>query len=242
MSMTLGMKCRVALWQGPPIPLVRGALRGADQGNGMIGRATYGQDGKRSVRFLRMTNILLIDGHPDPDPGRFVHALADAYAAGTQAGGHAVRRLDLATMEIPILRSRSEWTAAPPPAIAAAQDDIRWAQHLVIFYPLWLGDVPALLKAFLEQVARPGFALAEGTMPKPLLGGRSARLVVTMGMPAFFYRFYFGAHSVKSFERNILKLVGIKPVASSLVGNVEGAADARVQWLETMGEHGAAGN
>lgn len=52
--------------------------------------------------------------------------------------------------------------------------------------PLWLGDVPALLKAFLEQIARPRFALAQGTMPKPLVKGRSARLIVTMGMPAFF--------------------------------------------------------
>lgn len=179
--------------------------------------------------------ILIIDGHPDPGAGRFVHALADAYAAGAKEGGHPVRRLDLSGIDIPILRSRADWTdGVPAPAIAEAQEAIRWAEHLVILYPLWLGDMPALLKAFLEQVARPGFALAQGTMPKPLLKGRSARLVVTMGMPAFFYRFYFGAHSVKSFERNILKLVGIAPVAHSLIGNVEGAPEAREAWLDTM--------
>ena len=110
----------------------------------------------------------------------------------------------------------------------------------MILYPLWLGDMPALLKAFLEQVARPGFALEQGTMPKPLLGGRSARLVVTMGMPAFFYRFFYGAHSVKSFERNILKLVGIKPVSSSLIGNVEGDEADRTSWLAEMRELGSA--
>lgn len=190
-----------------------------------------------------MTNILLIDGHPDPDRGRFVHALADAYARGAASADHHVRRLELATMDIPLLRSRAEWMdSAPSAVIAAAQDDIRWARHLVFFYPLWLGDMPALLKAFLEQIARPGFALAEGAMPKPLLGGRSARIVVTMGMPAFFYRFYFGAHSVRSFERNILKLAGIKPVASSLVGNVEGAAASRVKWLDKMNQHGVSGD
>ncbi len=203
--------------------------------------ATDGDDPGRRLKPLSMTNILLIDGHPDPDRGRFIHALADAYADGAASAGHDVRRLDLATMDIPILRTRVEWMETPPtPAIAAAQEDIRWAQHLVFFYPLWLGDMPALLKAFLEQVARPGFALAEGTMPKPLLGGRSARIVVTMGMPAFFYRYYFGAHSVKSFARNILKLAGIKPVASSLIGNVEGDATARDEWLDTMRELGAA--
>ena len=188
-----------------------------------------------------MKRILLIDGHPDPDPGRFIHALAQAYADGATVAGHEVRRLDLATMDIPFLRTRSDWTdAAPPPDIGDAQADIHWAEHLVILYPLWLGDMPAVLKAFLEQVARPGFALEQGTMPKPLLGGRSARLVVTMGMPAFFYRFFYGAHSVKSFERNILKLVGIKPVSSSLIGNVEGDEAARTGWLAEMRELGSA--
>ncbi|MEZ0242998.1 MAG: NAD(P)H-dependent oxidoreductase [Sphingomonas sp.] len=179
--------------------------------------------------------ILVIDGHPDPDRGRFIHALADAYSDGAGLSGHEVRRLELATMDIPFLRSRAEWTdGTPVPEIVAAQEAILWADHIVFFYPLWLGDVPALLKAFLEQVARPGFALSQGTMPKPLLKGRSARLVVTMGMPAFFYRFYFAAHSVKSFERNILKFVGIKPVEHTLIGNVEGDAETREQWLDTL--------
>lgn len=188
-----------------------------------------------------MTRILLVDGHPDPDRGRFVHALADAYADAATGSGHEVTRIELATLAFPMLRSRAEWMDhAPAPAIAAAQAEIGRADHIVFFYPLWLGDMPALLKAFLEQVARPGFAIGEGRMPKPLLRGRSARLVVTMGMPAFFYRFYYGAHSVRSFKRNILKLAGIDPVASSLVGDVEGDADARAGWLSKMAELGAA--
>lgn len=186
--------------------------------------------------------ILIIDGHPDADRGRFIHTLADAYAAGANDSGHVVQRLDLATMDFPMLHSRSEWTqGAPPLAIADAQEAIRQADHIVFLYPLWLGDMPALLKAFLEQVMRPGFALAEGTMPKPLLKGRSARLVVTMGMPAFFYRYYYGAHSVKSFERNILKLAGIKPVEHSLIGNIEGDPEARARWLTTLRDLGWGG-
>jgi putative NADPH-quinone reductase len=189
-----------------------------------------------------MTNIALIDGHPDADRAHFIHALADAYASAASKAGHNVRRIELATLDFPLLRSRSDWTdGAPCAAIAGAQDTIGWAEHLLFLYPLWLGDMPALLKGFLEQVARPGFALAEGRMPKPLLGGRSARLVVTMGMPAFFYRFFYGAHSVKSFERNILKLAGIAPVRSTLIGNVEGEAAERSDWLDKLADLGARG-
>jgi hypothetical protein len=59
-----------------------------------------------------------------------------------------------------------------------------------------------------------------------------------MGMPAIFYRFYFGAHSVKSFERNILKLVGVKPVRHTLVGGVEGSPEDREKALDTLFELG----
>jgi putative NADPH-quinone reductase len=80
------------------------------------------------------------------------------------------------------------------------------AQHLVIVFPLWHGTMPALLKAFLEQVMRPGVALEyrKHGFSRGLLAGRSVRLVVTMGMPALIYRWYFRAHGVRGLERSIL--------------------------------------
>ncbi|HET9428905.1 MAG TPA: NAD(P)H-dependent oxidoreductase [Allosphingosinicella sp.] len=182
-----------------------------------------------------MTRVLIIDGHPDASSARFVHALANAYADAAQ-GRHEVRRLDLASLDFPILRRRSDWQDGPaPPAIVSAQEAIRWADHIVILFPLWLGDMPALLKAFFEQVARPGFAFRYGKgLPEKLLKGRSARIVVTMGMPGLFYRFVYRAHSLKSLKRNILQFVGISPVRISVVGAVEGDAKRRSAWLERM--------
>jgi putative NADPH-quinone reductase len=105
--------------------------------------------------------------------------------------------------------------------------------------------MPALLKGFLEQVARPGFAIGrygEKAMPKKLLAGRSARIVVTMGMPAPVFRWFFFAHSLKALKRNILGFVGISPVRDTLVGSIEGMSPAaRGQWLQRMGRLGAAG-
>jgi len=180
--------------------------------------------------------ILVIDGHPDPDRARLVHALADRYSEGALSLEHEVRRIDLATMEIPILRSRTEWAEDQPlPTIADAQASIAWANHIVFFYPLWLGDVPALLKAFLEQVMRPGFALNDqASLGGGLLRGKSATVVVTMGMPAAFYALWFRSHSVKSLERNILRFVGIGPVHHILYGAVEQSAAKRERWLDNM--------
>jgi putative NADPH-quinone reductase len=168
--------------------------------------------------------ILLIQGHPDRSPGRYLRALANAYREGALEKGHELRVLDLAEIQVPLLRSSEEWQSRRmAPSIREAQELIRWARHLVLFYPLWLGEMPALVKAFLEQALRPGFAmqLQENGRWKKLLGGRSARVVISMGMPAPVYRWYFGAHSLKSLERNILGFCGIRPVRHTLVGNVE---------------------
>ena len=178
-----------------------------------------------------MTRILLIQGHPDPAPTHFGHALAHAYRDGAIEGGHEIRQIEVAALDFPLLRTQQEWMNEPvPPALRPAQQDILWAEHLVLFFPLWLGDMPALLKGFLEQVARPGFALGRAAghdMPEKLLAGRSARVVVTMGMPAMVYRYYFRAHSVKSLERNILGFVGIAPVHETLIGQVDAPDVAR---------------
>lgn len=192
------------------------------------------------MRVMSSRRILLIQGHPDPKGGHLCHALAQAYADGAAEAGHKLRRVEVALLDFPLLRSADSWEREPlPPVLQPAQDDIEWAQHLVLFFPLWLGDMPALLKGFLEQVARPGFAFKHSrdgnSFGKKGLTGRSARLVVTMGMPAAVYRYYFRAHAVRALERNVLGFVGIAPVHETLLGLVEGTrAEERARWLDKL--------
>lgn len=189
--------------------------------------------------------ITIIQGHPDPDDEHLCHALANAYRSGAEHAGHEVRYVAVAALTFPMIRSKDDFEHGErPPAIQEAQSMIRTSDHLVFVYPLWLGTMPAVLKAFLEQVFRYDFAFR----PEPggrftrLLEGRSARVVVTMGMPVLAYRWYFGAHSLKNLERNILKFAGISPVRESLFGMVENvSAEKRQHWLEHMEQLGAAG-
>lgn len=189
--------------------------------------------------------IAIIDGHPDPDPARLCHALAQAYADGAEAEGHEARAITVSRLDLPLLRSASEWQTTPGlSALGDCQAKIAWADHLVFVYPLWLGAMPALLKGFLEQAFRPGFALKTGerALGGGLLTGKSARIVVTMGMPASIYRWYFGAYSPKSFERNVLRFVGIGPIRETLIGSVAAADDAdRARWIERMRHLGREG-
>jgi putative NADPH-quinone reductase len=166
-------------------------------------------------------SVAVIQGHPDPSGGRLCHALAEAYAAGAAGGGHEVNRVEVAHLEFPILRTREDFEQGQvPPTLVAAQQAIVSAQHLVIVFPLWHGTMPALLKAFLEQIMRPGVALEyrRHGFPRALLTGRSAHLVFTMGMPMLIYRWYFRAHGVRGLERSVLKFAGVRPVRETLFG------------------------
>lgn len=190
--------------------------------------------------------ITIVQGHPDPAGGHFVNALADAYERAARDTGHQVKRIDVARLSFPLLHNADEWQWQPPAeSIAAAQQAIAWAGHVVILYPLWLGDMPALLKAFFEQTLRPGFAIgnaAPGRLPKKLLAGRSARVVVTMGMPALFYKLYYRAHTLKSLKRNILEFCGVSPVRATVIGMVEGSKEARDGWLTRLAVLGNEGS
>ena len=193
------------------------------------------------------SKILLIVGHPDPEPKRFCRALADSYAEGAESAGHQIRRVDIASLDFPLLRSQDEFKADKvPAALKDAVDALTWSDHVVFVFPLWLGTMPALLKGFLEQVMRPGVAFAYpeaggSGWPKTILKGRSARLVVTMGMPGFVYRLWFLGHGIAGLRRNILGFVGIQPVRQTFYGLVEGVSDARRKaWLDEMRSLGAA--
>ncbi len=178
----------------------------------------------RTGSVVMSKSICIINGHPDGAPERFVAALCEVYAKGAVAGGHEVSRLNIADLPIDFLSSEAEFASAPSAAIIEVQDAILAADHLVLAYPLWLGTIPARLKAFLEQVGRAGFLLDTGgdsnNWPVRRMRGKSVRLIVTMGMPGFAYRLLFGAHSLKGLEAGIFRMAGFSPVRHTILGGV----------------------
>lgn len=188
--------------------------------------------------------ILIIDGHPDPARGHLCHALADAYVDGALASGKETRLISVAEAPVEVLRTAAEFASAPKSEhILGAQADIVWADHLVMVFPLWLGGAPALLRAFLEQTARGNFfAAAEGTGIRQKFKGKSARIIVTMGMPSIIYRLMFHAHGVKNIMQGVLGFAGFGPVRLTLFGAIENAKPRkqreRIEAVRMLGREG----
>ena len=179
----------------------------------------------RSRTTMAASRILIIQGHPDPRGDHFCHALADSYErrAAAVARGAPGRRRAVSTSRC------CAASASGTPAFAAAALAKVQQRHRLGRSPG--ADLPALARRHAGAAqGLPRAGCASGLRDRrrrprragaKLLQGRSARIVVTMGMPAFVYRWYFGAHSIRSLERNILRFVGIAPVRRSLIGLVE---------------------
>lgn len=190
--------------------------------------------------------IALIQGHPDPDPGHLCRALGEDYAEAARGAGHEVTVIDVATLDFPMLTNPDDFnTGAPPPSLADAQAAILAADHLVVVFPLWLGTLPALTKGFFEQVLHRAVAFepSDGNgWPKGKLTGKSARIIVTMGMPVPVFRIWFLSHGVKLLERSILGVVGVHPIRETLFGMVHAVStEKRWGWIKTVRDLGAKG-
>ncbi len=160
--------------------------------------------------------------------------MAKHYQTAAEAAGHQVTHIDVGTLDFPLLTSKAEWeTGVTPEALLPAQAAILTADHLVIIYPLWLGCMPAKLKGFLEQILRPSLTKEAGSPVewRALFKGCSARVIVTMGMPALFYRLFYRAHGLKLLCRNILSFSGVAPIRTTVVGMVEKQTDRGLKHL-----------
>ena len=188
--------------------------------------------------------ILIIDGHPDPDRSRLGHALVDAYLHGAMESGKETRLITVAEAPVEVLRTARDFAVAPTsPHIISAQSDLSWADHVVLVFPLWLGGAPAVLRAFLEQIACGSFfAETSGRGIRSKFKGRSARVIVTMGMPTFVYRLMFHAHGVRNIMQGVLGFAGYAPVRATLLGAAESVGpreqNRRLERVRTLGREG----
>lgn len=193
-----------------------------------------------------MARIFVLNAHPHGDSAHYCHALASAYEAGARSAGHDVRRMNLASIAPEMLLDPADFDTPPTrPAMLTAREAVADAQHIALVFPLWLGTVPAALKAFFEQLARGGFAIEQdpqGGWPVQHLKGRSARIIVTMGMPALAYRLWFLNAGVSNLRRLILGLSGVSPIRQTTIGGIGAmTGQRRARWLAKIEALGRAG-
>lgn len=186
-----------------------------------------------------MKKILIINAHPKENS--FCFALAKKYSEAIKSKNHDFQFLNLNKLN---LEKFIKYTHEQKPDLSEdllkSQELISWADHLVFVYPTWWASPPALLKVFFEVIFLSGFAFkyqkSKGFAPKwdKLLLGKSARLIVTMDSPPFYYKLFVGDPGFKMMK-DIMNFCGIKPVYKNYFGSVKMSSDKRRQkWLDKV--------
>jgi NAD(P)H dehydrogenase (quinone) len=188
-----------------------------------------------------MRKILIINGHPDKES--FCNSLAESYKKGADSTGANSKLVNVYDLKFnPILNQGYRLITELEPDLLEIQQDILNADHLVLVYPNWWGTYPALLKGFIDRVFLPGFAfkyLEKSPLPAKLLKGKTARLIVTMDTPAWYYFLVNRRPGHNSMKIGILGFSGIKPVRISSFSPIKSSDDKkRKQWLKEIEELG----
>ena len=190
-----------------------------------------------------MKNIVVINAHPDKES--FCFALAESYKMGAYKSSANVKLIHLIDLKFnPILTFGYRKISELEPDLVQIQEDILWANHLVFVYPNWWSTFPALLKGFIDRVFVPGFAFKyreNSPFWDKLLKGKTARLIVTMDTPIWYYWIINRNAGHNAMKIGVLEFCGIKPVKIKVFSGIKTSDEAkRKKWLnevEQLGYH-----
>lgn len=184
-----------------------------------------------------MREILIINGHPDKES--FCYNLAETYKMGAEKSGANCRLIHLNDLDFnPNLRYGYRLRMELEPDLLQVRQYLLESDHLVFIYPTWWGTYPALLKGFIDRVFLPDFAYKSrknSLSMEKLLKGRSARLIVTMDSPKWYYSIIYRSPGHNSMKTGILKFCGIKPVKIMTLGPIKSSDyNKRKRWIDKV--------
>jgi NAD(P)H dehydrogenase (quinone) len=184
-----------------------------------------------------MKKILIINGHPDKES--FCFALAESYKKGADSTGADCTLIHLIDLDFnPILSFGYRKISPLEPDLVKMQAKILAADHLVWVYPNWWSTFPALLKGFIDRTFVPNFAFKyreNSPFWDKLLEGKTARLIVTMDTPKWYYWLINRRAGHNAMRIGVLEFCGIKPVKITVCTPVKSSDEAkRKKWLREV--------
>ena len=124
------------------------------------------------------------------------------------------------------------------PDLVASVDAMQEADHIVFVFPNWWASFPALLKGFIDRTFLPGIVfeyVTDSILPKKLLKGKSARLVITMDSPKWYYKFYVKQPAVNMMKKGVLQFCGVNPVKVSYFSPMKSSSlTKRTNWMDSI--------
>ncbi len=184
-----------------------------------------------------MKKIVIINGHPDIES--YCFALGAAYKSGALNAGAEVKEIVIRDLNFnPNLQFGYRKRTVLEPDLLLAQDSIKWADHIVIIFPVWWGSTPAMLKGFIDRVFLPGFAFQKrenSVWWDKYLKGKTGRVISTLDTPGWYYWVIYGRPSINAIKKLVFQFCGISPVGVTTIAPIRLSKESfRKKWLDKV--------
>ena len=191
---------------------------------------------------------LIIYNHPHE--GSFCSAIRDAVMTGLQTGGHAHKLINLdADGFDPVMREKDlaafveggkhegMYIEGIDPLVRSYIDKMRWAERIVMIFPVWWMSTPAMTKGFIDKVIFPGmvYRMEGRKLVSMLTRLKQVVIITTMNTPAAIYETNFGNSLEGSLIKGTFNQIGIHDVEWISINMVKQAGqEKRREWLEEI--------
>ena len=172
--------------------------------------------------ILYFMNILIVKAHPSPLG--HTHVIANTYAERKRAKGDEVKIIDLYAPEnnCDLLCFDNIREMTPPPLQKTFEEEIAWANEIVVVHPIWWGLPPAVMKNWVDLTFWVHFAYMyepDGDVV-PMLKGKTAKIFATSGGPSWWY--HLPILPLRQFwVTTLFHFVGIKVTDFKVCGNLD---------------------
>ena len=180
-----------------------------------------------------------------PHEGSFCSAIRDAVTTGLHNGGHEHKIIDLSKEGFdPVMREKDlkafvqagregeDGLDGVDPFVLRYMKKLRWAQHIVMIFPIWWMTMPAMVKGFIDKVIFPGVAykMEDGKLVSLLTGLKQVTIITTMNTPSDVYREVFGNSLEGSLIKGTFNQIGIHDIRWISLNKVKQSGDEK-RWL-----------
>ncbi len=184
-----------------------------------------------------MKQLLVINGHPDKES--FNYALSEAYIKGVIKNEAIISKINIADLNFnPSLEFGYRKRTELEPDLIQAIEKIKKADHIVWVFPIWWYSSPAIMKGFIDRTFLPGitYEFTEGkSMPKKLLKGKSARIIVTADTPKWYDYLFMKSPVINQFKKGTLEFCGFSPVDVTYIAPIRNSTpEFKNKWLKKV--------
>ena len=191
---------------------------------------------------------LIVYNHPHE--GSFCSSIREAVENGLKTGNHEYKVIDLDKDGFdPVMRSKDlkafvtagkvgeDGLEDVDPLVLRYMKMMRWAEQIVMIFPIWWMTTPAMTKGFIDKVIFPGivYKMEGGKLVSMLSSLKQVTIITTMNPPSEVYHDVFGNSLEGSLIKGTFNQIGIHDIRWISLNMVKQCGDEkRWVWLDEI--------